>query len=63
MATGQHCKKSRYKNEGVAIGPHIRPGEDLDKEDKKDRDDLAGCRDLAEDGRDRFDRNGQVCRE
>ena len=54
MATGQHGKKGRYKNEGV-IGPRIRPGEDLDKENKKDRDDLAGCRDLAEDGRDRFD--------
>ena len=55
MATGQHGKEDRYKNEGGAIGARIRPGENIDKEDEEDCDDLAGCRDLAEDGRDRFD--------
>lgn len=54
MATGQHGKKGRHKNKGGAIDPGIRPRENIDKEDKEDRGNLTGCRNLAEDGRDRF---------
>jgi hypothetical protein len=56
MATGQHGKKGRYKNEDGAIGTRIRPREDIDKEDEKNCDNLAGCCDLAEGARDRFHR-------
>jgi len=58
MATGQHRKKYRQNNEGVAIDFYIRPGEDLDKEDEEGRGYLASCCDFTEDARDRFDRKG-----